>query len=258
MKEEFRWVKGFEGLYQISNLARVYSFPRVDALNRKKGGHFVSTRKLPKGYVIISLNKDGVQYTRFLHKLVAEAFLPNPQGKPEVDHIDTDKNNNTVSNLRWVTRAENMNNPITYSAMSGNAMKNPVSGAKNPFSRSVAQYSFDGELIAEFESVGLASKTTGLSHTSIQRCAKGINKSGGGYVWKYTSEAQMKATAKSRKGVIGHPISQIDKDGNVVAEYVSIQEAARQTGFLPENIGRAARGVGFKTYKGFKWRFIEQ
>lgn len=258
MKEEFRWIKGFEGLYQVSNLGRVYSFPRVDALNRHKGGVYVSTRLLPTGYVIVSLNKDGKQYTRLLHRLVAQAFLANPTNKAEVDHIDADKTNNVVGNLRWVTRKENINNPITYAAMSGNALKSPISGDKNPFSRKVAQYSLDGEFIAEYESAGLASKATNVSQFSIQKCARGERLSGGGFVWKYISTAKIIAKGKLPKGTNGMPIQQIDNNGNVVAEYVSIQEAARQTGFFAENIGRAVKGKKFKTYKGFKWKRKEQ
>ena len=257
MKEEFRWIKGFEGLYQISNLGRVYSLRRVDSLNRQKGGNYVSARLTPTGYVIVSLNKDGKRYTKFLHRVVAQAFIRNPDNKPEVDHIDADKTNNVVENLRWVTRTENMNNPITHVAMSGNALKNPISGDKNPFSRRIAQYTLDGDFVAEYESAGLAKKATSVGLTSIQRCARGERKSAGGFIWKYTAKAKIVAKGRIVKGTNGTPIQQTDTDGNIVAEYVSIQEAARQTGFFAENIGRAVRGE-YKSYKGFKWTRKEQ
>lgn len=257
MKEEFRWIEGFEDSYQISNLGRVYSFPRIDTLNRVQGGGYLSTSVNPSGYVVVTLNKDGAHSTYYIHRLVAQAFIPNPANKPEVDHIDGNKQNNNVFNLRWATKKENMNNPVTYAEMSNNARKNPVSGSKNPFSRKVAQYSMSGVFIAEYESTGIASKATKISMFSIQRCAAGKRKSGGGFIWKYTSKARMIAKGRIPEGTNGTPIVQTDLSGNIISEYVSIQQAARQTGFLSENIYRAVVGK-FKFYKGYKWLRKEQ
>lgn len=252
-KEEFRWIKGYEGIYKISNLGRVYSVPRVDSLMRNKGGCFVSTQKNRGGYVVISLNKDGKQHSHILHRLVAQTFIPNPCNKPEVDHIDANKDNNTAVNLRWCTRKENINNPITHALMSGNAKKNPVCGNKNPFSRRVAQYSLSGEFISEFESTGIASKNTNVSIHSIQRCAKGKRKTGGGYIWKYLSEPKIQSKGRIPIGYNGKHICQIDSNGNLVAEYVSISQAAAKTGFFAPNISYAVRGKS-KTYKGYIWK----
>lgn len=255
MKERFKWIIGFNGLYKVSNLGRIYSVKRHDRLNRLKGGKFIKIRKNHNGYCIVSLNKDGAQHTFLLHRLVAQAFLNNPHKKAEVDHINGDKSDNSVDNLRWCSRIENINNPITYSKMSDNAKKNPVSGIKNPFSKRVAQYSTDGIFICEYESTGIVSLKTGVSIHSIQRCALGKRKNGGGFIWKYTSEPKMYAKGRRPMGTNGIAVSQIDQLGNIVANYVSIQDAARKTGFCAENIGRAVSGI-YKTYKGFKWTRI--
>lgn len=99
--EEWRDVVGYEGLYQISNFGRVKSFQKTKAKILKSGADL-------HNYLRVVLCKDGEKKNRFVHVLVANAFLPNPNNLPQVDHIDTDKSNNHLSNLRWVTSAENI------------------------------------------------------------------------------------------------------------------------------------------------------
>lgn len=115
MKEEWKDIPGYEGLYQISNLGRVKSLARkVKTKNGNYQGYnekILKTRK--KGYCIVSLCKDRKIKGMQVHRLVAEAFIPNPENKPYVDHIDTNPQNNNVNNLRWCTQKENCLNPIS-------------------------------------------------------------------------------------------------------------------------------------------------
>ena len=109
--EEWRDIEGYEGLYQVSNLGNVKSLERV-----VNGGnaYYVKPEKNLKlnemkiGYSRVTLTKDAKQDQFYVHRLVAKAFIPNPDGFNEVDHIDADRKNNNVSNLRWVTHFENM------------------------------------------------------------------------------------------------------------------------------------------------------
>lgn len=114
--EEWKDIEGYEGLYQVSNLGRVKSLPR----------YWVRTERIltKKGYpyVRVCLFKGTKRTYLSVHRLVAEAFIPNPDNKPIIDHIDGNPNNNSVSNLRWVDFKENSNNPISIERMS-NAMK---------------------------------------------------------------------------------------------------------------------------------------
>lgn len=122
MQEEWRDVVGYEGLYQVNNLGRCKSLDRVllvKGYNRKdyfiiRKGRILSNKRTNKGgYIRHVLVKDGKSKQFCIHKLVAEAFIPNPENKPRVDHIDTNAKNNCVSNLRWATDSENRNNVLT-------------------------------------------------------------------------------------------------------------------------------------------------
>ena len=103
--EIWRDIRGYEGLYQVSNFARVKSFyyntPKIifQSLNRT-------------GYLRVCLVKNGKRKDHLLHRLVAEAFLPNPDNLPQVDHINGDKRDNRLENLQWVTRSENIQRAI--------------------------------------------------------------------------------------------------------------------------------------------------
>ena len=107
----------YRGIYQVSNLGRVKSLERTA---RVCGGGFrVIKERILKGwidnngYLLLTLKKDKKDKKFRVHRLVAHMFIPNPDNKPEVDHINTDRCDNDVNNLRWVTRKENHNNPIT-------------------------------------------------------------------------------------------------------------------------------------------------
>ena len=103
MQEIWKDIKGYEGFYQVSNMGRVKNIK----------GKIRKSRIIKSGYVIIDLNKNCHKKTYYVHRLVAETFIPNTENKPEVDHINTDKTDNRVENLRWATRKDNQNNPLT-------------------------------------------------------------------------------------------------------------------------------------------------
>lgn len=111
--EIWRNIKNYEELYEVSNQGNVRSKDRMDASGHKRKGILRKQNKDKDGYYTIVLCKDGKVKSYKVHRLVAEAFIENPYNKPEIDHINTDREDNRVENLKWVTSKENSNNPYS-------------------------------------------------------------------------------------------------------------------------------------------------
>lgn len=175
MEEIWKDIKDYEGKYQVSNLGNVKSL-------NYNGTGLVRLMKLSRsgrGYRHVSLTKNRIERKPYVHRLIAEAFIPNPENKPYIDHINTIRSDNRIENLRWVTRKENMNNPLSRVNMSGKF------GALHHRSIPIIQYSKDGEFIQEFACTWEATRETGVHNGNLVQCCKGKVKTAGGYVWKY-------------------------------------------------------------------------
>jgi hypothetical protein len=109
-EQEWRDIEGYGGIY-----VGVYQVSNDGCVRRVKTGRVLKPCPHSNGYLTVCLCMDGKRETCNVHRLVAEGFVPNPDNKPEVDHIDRDKQNNRVSNLRWATRSENNINTAGYS-----------------------------------------------------------------------------------------------------------------------------------------------
>ena len=169
MMEIWHDIEGYEGLYQISNKGRVKSL-------YKGSERILKPRLNSSGYYFITLCNDSVSKQFQLHRLVAQAFIPNLYNKPQVNHLDENKLNNCVNNLEWVTAKENNNYGTRNERITG-----------RPFIP-ILQYSKDGEFIKEWPSALEVKRVLGIHNTSIIQCCKGKYKSSGGFVWKYKEE----------------------------------------------------------------------
>lgn len=116
MKEIWKPIKGYEGLYEVSNLGRVKSLSRkVNSYlgeNTRTMRERIMKQRIRNSYFIVQLKKDGIRKSYQVHRLVAEAFIPNPKNKSIVNHLDYNPRNNIVDNLEWCTQKENVNYSI--------------------------------------------------------------------------------------------------------------------------------------------------
>ena len=185
MKEVWKNIDGFENEYMISNLGRVRSIDRKSFDYSKYSsykGNVLKPQKNRNGYLYILLSRNGHKYHRYIHRLVANAFIQNPLNKKEVDHINTDKNNNAVSNLKWVTRKENVNNPITKSRLIEARKKNKTRNRKRC---PIIKYSIDLKSYTEYNCIADACNENNYDYSTVRKCCKGLRKTAYGFIWKY-------------------------------------------------------------------------
>lgn len=172
MNEEiWKDIEGYEGLYQVSNMGRVRSLDSKDRLGRFKKGKIKNAVNNGTGYLVVNLKKDAQQKMITVHRLVAEAFIENPESKRCINYIDGNKRNNKVENLEWCTHAENM-----YHAYK-NKLIFPPRGKKV----------LCVELNKEFDSINSAEKWVGVKGSRIGNVCqlKRGCKTCGGYRWRY-------------------------------------------------------------------------
>lgn len=183
MVEIWKDIVDYEGYYQVSNLGRVRSLDRFvgkETMQLKKG-KIRQAAKDKYGYLSLILHKNGIAKNHFVHRLVAEAFIPNPDNKPQVDHINTNKEDNRVENLRWSTCLENINNEISKTKRKQTSKK----GSESPYSIIILQYNKNGELIKEWGSIKEAASYLNKSNSLIIKCCKGKLPYAYGYKWSY-------------------------------------------------------------------------
>ena len=146
------------------------------------------------GYKLVELNHNGRARQYPVHRLVAMAFIPNPDNKPHIDHIDTIPDNNYVGNLRWVTPKENVNNPLTREkrlAVEGvSGPDNPLYEEKSPDAKVVLQFDKNGNYIARYTGGchQAMRRNPGTDYSKIACVCRGERNSHKGYIWKYETD----------------------------------------------------------------------
>ena len=173
-------IPGYEGLYQVSNTGKVRSLGN----NKSRKTKILKQNTTKNGYKRVGLWKNGKRKPYYVHRLVAQVFLPNPNNLPEVNHIDENKQNNVVWNLEWCDREYNLNYGTRIERFSKN----------NPNAKAVLMFDLNGDFIQRFDCINDAvrflGKNKGAGH--ISACAKGKpgHESCYGYKWQYEEEQE--------------------------------------------------------------------
>ena len=183
MKEIWKDIQGYEGKYQVSNLGNVKSFWK------DRNGKIMKSSANKRGYYQVYLYSDSKPRKRyFLHRLVSQAFIENPDNLPFVNHIDEDKSNNYVENLEWCTAEYNNN----YGAHNERILKTKKLRNCETAPKEVLQFTKDGKFVNEFPSICEAERCTGINQGNICSCCKNIKShlTAGGFKWKYKEDVK--------------------------------------------------------------------
>ena len=169
MNESEIWkdVAGYEGFYQVSNKGNVRSVARKDSIGRKCGGRVRKPMYHRHGYLQVDMYKNGKVKRKYIHRLVAESFIPNPKGFLEINHKDESKSNNESSNLEWCTRGYNIN----YGTQ--------IERAAQANSKKVKATNIETNEVVTFDSTAEAGRK-GYDQGGVAKACKGIYKSKSG------------------------------------------------------------------------------
>lgn len=187
--EIWRDVVGYEGSYLVSNLGKVCSLQR--RINVGNGGWRILNPKILVPYPIrignytrycVSLWKNNIVSKKKVHRIVAEAFIPNPQNLQEIDHINTDTSNNCIDNLRWCDRKANANNPITKTKSRAVRLGKPIPKLQKPIVQLL-----NGSVVNTYPSIKNASQF-GYSKNQISLCCNNHRDTHKGYQWMFLSD----------------------------------------------------------------------
>lgn len=236
METQEKWlpVKGYEGFYEISDHGKVRSV--------KRRGYIMSPYKNNGGYLCIRLSKDNKKKSFTVHRLVAEAFIPNPENLPQINHKNENKTYNLVENLEWCD--------CRYNLMYGSLPEK----RKKLYGQAVCMYDKHGRFLKTFRSAREAERQLGVSHNSILKCCKGESYFAGSFLWRFEKETKRDNIIPKFYKNAPREVDQYDKNLNLIATHESIHAAARAIGGKAENIGFACRTSGH-TASGFYWVF---
>ena len=191
MEEVWKWIDGYENMYQVSNLGRVRSVDRYVYCEVSPNklqhlfGKVLKIRTDKKGYATVGLCKDGKQKVGKIHRLVAQAFIPNPLNLPQVNHIDGDKTNNNMFNLEWCDNSYNQKHAWKYGLQPNYEESN---GRGRP-ARAVAMLDLNtGEILRTFKTLASAGRETKINQFNIRTVCVGDRNHAGGYGWKFINE----------------------------------------------------------------------
>lgn len=247
MEEVWKDIKGYEGLYQVSNFGRIKSLPKI---KKTPTTTFMTNERIIypricKGYLRIGLNKLGHTKQFFVHCLVASAFIGEANGLT-VNHKDENKLNNFAENLEYMTLADN----IRYG---GGIKRSALSRTDNPLiCTPVNQYTIDGKFIKRYLSIKQAKLENQFYKENISLCCKHKRNQSNGFIWRYDGDTDVSFIRKTN----AKPIIVTDLNSNIVGEYISAIDASIATGVPRSCICLCCKGFR-KSSKGYIFSYKE-
>lgn len=217
-REVWKEIAGFESRYAVSSKGRVKNL---------KNGKILKNVIDPHGYLRIKLGRGNM---RRIHRLVAQAFIPNPLNLPQINHIDECKSNNNVENLEWVTPSQNQRH------------------SAHKFSCRINQYTLDGEFIKTWGSSHEINRELGYYQCVIIYACKNKIKQAYGYRWQYADPSQQQKHNR--------PVVALTMDGDLIAEYKSAAEASRCLKISESCLRKCLYGYTKSTH-GYKFKYID-
>lgn len=222
ISEEWKPIKGYEDRYAVSSKGKVMNLETGKVLKNMIDTH---------GYPFVALyNGDGKPKQIRIHRLIAEAFIPNTLNLPQINHIDEDKRNNNVENLEWCTVSQN-NKHSAYQ-----------------HSCKINQYTLDGEFIKQWGSSHEINRELGYSNGHIIDCCKCKRKQAYGFRWEYVDPSQQRK--------INRPVAALTKDGDLICEYKNAAEAAMSLKIRVNSIRLCLNGI-YKSTHGLRFIYID-
>lgn len=198
-REIWQQIKGFEGFYSVSNKGNVKHDKTTKGIgtgNYAREEHFIKHRINNKGYAIVDLYKGNKRSQLLVHRLVANAFLPNPNNLPQVNHINGNKNDNRVQNLEWCTQEQNMLHAFKIGLAKPSDKQKRAIAETNKAKRKAVVFK-QGSNVQVFESISKASKETGLSISTISRYCRGIRAGNIYSKWSFYNSEQVTRPPKN-------------------------------------------------------------
>lgn len=251
VREIWKPIKGYENNYEVSNMGNVRSLRYANNGTDKKGSGIKNLKLILNnmGYYVVNLYHEGKMKQHHVHRLVAEAFMPNPNNLPVIDHISTITTDNRIENLRWCSIRDNVNNPISSKRRLDKcrALLKGKFGKDALTHKPVIQYTLDGDFVKKWDCMMDACRFYHIDSGSLTRACQGEYHKVKGFAWRYIGDEPPTKRPKI--------IHQFTLDGNLINSFVSMSEAAKVTGIKLKYIYNCIDGNG-KTSGGYIWKRI--